>query len=410
LDRQIREVERELQERGPEAGELQAYRYRLLQERTALLKKIEILTQEIARDEKKLLDLTPIYNSIQKATEELQREETRLRDLNLLRDQIRRTERGGVFEVKEVTTPTPAVQVAPVWLQSIALGLMLGVLLGGGSALALEWADRSFRSPADIRRQLGVPVLGHIPYLRLDEEAEQELAHPVDASLVVLWRPHSAEAEAIRALRNQVLFSTSGRDHLIVQITSPHPGDGKSTLAANLAISLALAGKRVALLDCDWRKPRLHRLFALPTPAVGLASVVASVADINAAAQATSVDNLTLYPCGPRPESPAELLTSKRYYDVLQQLRPHYDFLIVDSPPVLAVSDAAAVAARVDEVVLVFRMRRDAKTAVERTLHDLQAVGGHILGVAVNALPMRDLSYRYYYAGYRYSDAYHDAG
>lgn len=406
LDRQISELEREMQENRLGMEELEAYRYRLQNERSVLAKKLEILTEEISRDEQKLLELTPIHNAIQKASEELQREESRLRDLNLLRDQIRRTERGGVFEVKEVTTPTAGVRVSPVWLQSLALGLMLGVLLGGGAALGMEWADRSFRSPADIRRQLGIPVLGHIPLMRLEEEPEQELKQPVDAALVVLWRPHSSEAEAVRAMRNQLLFSTSGREHPIVQITSPHSGDGKSTLVSNLAVSLALSGKRVALLDCDLRKPRQHRIFAVPTPEIGLAAAIAGEAE--PVACPTVVENLMLYPCGARPENPAELLTSKRFYELLQRLRSQYDFLLLDSPPVLAVSDACAIAARVDEVVLVFRLRRDARTAVERALQDLNAVGGHLLGVAVNALPQRELSYGYYYAGYHYSDSYRD--
>jgi capsular exopolysaccharide synthesis family protein len=411
LDRQIGELERDMQTRGVGSEELLAYRQRLNNERSALDKKLEILSQEIARDERKLLELTPIHNSIQKATEELQREETRLRELHQLRDQIRRTERGGVFEVKEVTTPTLGVLVSPLWFQSIALGLMLGLVLGGGLALGWEWADRSFRSPTDIRRQLGVPVLGHIPQIRLEEEAEQELPQPLDAILVTLWRPSSVEAEAIRALRNQVLFSTTGREHVCVQVTSPHPGDGKSMLTANLAVSLALSGKRVALIDCDFRKPRQHRLFALGPVEQGIAAVIAGQAELTAVARPSGIDNLTLYPCGPRPANPAELLTCKHFQEVLTQLRQAYDYVLVDTPPILAVSDPVAVAARVDEVILVFRMRRDARLALERAKQDIQTVGGRILGVVVNALPLRDHPYRYsyYHSDYLYRDSYRDS-
>jgi succinoglycan biosynthesis transport protein ExoP len=411
LDRQLSELEREVQNRGAGAEELLAYRHRLVNERSALDKKLQILAQEIAQDERKLQELTPIHNSIQKATEELQREETRLRELHQLRDQIRRTERGGVFEVKEVTTPTLGVLVSPLWFQSLVVGLMLGLVLGGGLALGWEWADRSFRSPADIRRQLGVPVLGHIPQIRVEEEVEQELTQPLDAVLVTLWRPSSAEAEAVRALRNQVLFSTTGREHVCVQITSPHPGDGKSVLTANLAVSLALSGKRVALIDCDFRKPRQHRLFALSNPEQGIAAVIAGRAELAAVARPSGVDNLTIYPCGARPDNPAELLTCKHFPEVLAQLQQQYDYVLLDTPPVLAVSDPVAVAARVDEVILVFRMRRDARSALERTKQDIQAVGGRILGVVVNALPLRDhpYSYSYYHSGYLYRDSYRDA-
>jgi capsular exopolysaccharide synthesis family protein len=408
LDRQIAELERDIRENRAGSDELEAYRYRLHNERNVINKKLEILTADILRDEQKLIELTPIHNVIQKASEELQREETRLRDLHLLRDQIRRTERGGVFEVKEVTKPTLGVRVSPLWFQSLAFGLIVGILLGGGAALGLEWADRSFHSPADIRRHLGLPVLGHIPQMDVQQQPERELSQPIDTALAVLWRPHSAEAEAVRALRNQVLFSTSGRDHLIVQITSPQAGDGKSTLASNLAVSLALSGKRVALLDCDLRKPRLHRIFALPAPELGLAAVISGAAEPEAAACPTLVDNLTVYPCGPRPSNPAELLSSKRFYELLQRLRAQYDYLVLDSPPVLAVSDACAVAARVNEVLLVFRLQRGARPAVERTVQDLIAVGAHLLGVVVNAVPHREFSYSYY-SGYRYRDCYRDA-
>ncbi|MBA2227606.1 polysaccharide biosynthesis tyrosine autokinase [Thermogemmata fonticola] len=411
LDRQLSELEREVQSRGVGAEELLAYRQRLMNERNALDKKLQILAQEIAQDERKLQELTPIHNSIQKANEELQREETRLRELHQLRDQIRRTERGGVFEVKEVTTPTLGVLVSPLWFQSLAVGLMLGLVLGGGLALGWEWADRSFRSPADIRRHLGLSVLGHIPQIRIEEEVEQELTQPLDAVLVTLWRPSSAEAEAVRALRNQVLFSTTGRDHVCVQITSPHPGDGKSVLTANLAVSLALSGKRVALVDCDFRKPRQHRLFALGNPEQGIAAVLAGQAELAAVARPAGVENLTIYPCGTRPDNPAELLTCKHFPEVLAQLQQQYDYVLLDTPPVLSVSDPVAVAARVDEVVLVFRMRRDVRSALERTKQDIQAVGGRILGVVVNALPLRDHPYRYsyYHSGYLYQDSYRDA-
>jgi len=410
LDRQIAELEREVQSRGVGSEELLAYRQRLSNERAALEKKLEILAQEIAQDERKLLELTPIHNTIQKATEELQREETRLRELHQLRDQIRRTERGGVFEVKEVTTPTMGVLVSPLWTQSLALGLALGLFLGGGLALGWEWADRSFRSPADIRRQFGIAVLGHIPQIRLEEEAEQELDQPLDAILVTLWRPSSAEAEAFRAVRNQLLFSTTGREHVCVQVTSPHSGDGKSALSANLAVSLAVSGKRVALVDCDFRKPRQHRLFALGSVEQGIAAVIAGQADLHSVARPSGIENLTLYPCGPRPAHPAELLTCKHFPEVLAQLRQAYDYVLVDTPPVLAVSDPVAVAARVDEVILVFRMRRDARLALERTLQDIQTVGGRILGVVVNALPLRDHPYRYsyYHSDYLRGDSHRE--
>ncbi len=409
LDRQIEELEREIAVRGPGGDELDWHRHRLLNERATIDKKLKILEADIAEDEKKLLELTPIHTAIQKATDNIAREELRLKELLQLRGQIRRTERGGVFEVKEVTTPGVGVQVAPVLLQSLALGMILGLLLGGGTALGMEMADRSFRSPADIRRHLGVPVLGHVPWISDEEPAEIEPQTPLDGLLVTYLRPRSPEAEAFRAIRNQLLFATTERNHQIIQVTSPHPGDGKSTLSGNLAISLALAGKRVILVDGDFRKPRVHRLFARPAPPVGLATVIDGQTDLAAAVHRCEIDNLFLLPCGPRPGNPAELLTRPRFQEILNELRAAYDYVLVDTPPVLAVSDPSAVAPRVDGIILVFRMTRDAKPTVERAKNDLLAVGGRIFGVVVNAARDRDAGYSYGYSyryNYRYSYAY----
>ena len=224
-------------------------------------------------------------------------------------------------------------------------------------------------------------------------------------------RPHSAEAEAVRGIRTQLLFSTSGTEHQVLQVTSPNPGDGKSTLSANLAISLAKSNKRVVLVDCDFRKPRIHRMFALPNAELGLASVVADQADLGAVIQGCEIENLSLLPCGPRPANPAELLTTPKFQEMLDDLRANFDYVILDTPPVLAVSDPAAVAPRADGVILVFRMTKDARPAAERAMDDLTAVGGKILGVVVNGSTEREMGYGYghsYKYNYQYTDSYAD--
>ena len=310
-----------------------------------------------------------------------------------------------------MTRPSDGVQVAPILVQSLLLGAVVGLVLGVGLGLWAEVADRSFRSPTDLRRQLGLPVLGHVPPIRITDPPEVKPEVALDPILASHLRPHSAEAEAVRGVRTQLLFSTSGRDHQVLQITSPNPGDGKSTLAANLAISLAKSDKRVVLVDCDFRKPRIHRMFALTNPEMGVASVVADQADLGAVVQGCEIQNLSILPCGPRPANPAELLTTPKFQEILDDLRFNYDYVIVDTPPVLAVSDPAAVAPRVDGVILVFRMTKDARRAAERARDDLAAVGGHILGVVVNASNDRDMGYGYghgYRYEYQYSDSYSD--
>jgi capsular exopolysaccharide synthesis family protein len=270
-------------------------------------------------------------------------------------------------------------------------------------AFLAETTDRGFRSPAEIRRRLGVPVLGHIPRL-----AETKAVSPeIDPTLAAFHRPKSGEAEAYRGVRTQLYFSTRGQAHQVVQITSPNPGDGKSTLAANLAISIAQSGKRVVLLDCDFRRPRVHRLFRLDRPEIGLASVMAGEADLAAATQpCPAVPNLSLMPCGPRPANPAELLTSPKFQEVLAELRDAYDFVVIDSPPVLAVSDPSAVAPRADGVLMVFRMTKSAGPAAERAREQLLAVGARLIGVVVNATADRAGGYSGYGYGYNYQYEY----
>jgi capsular exopolysaccharide synthesis family protein len=141
---------------------------------------------------------------------------------------------------------------------------------------------------------------------------------------------------------------------------------------------------------------------------VGLASVVADRADLGDAIQSCEVENLSLLPCGPRPSNPAELLSSVKFQEVLDDLRANYDYVILDTPPILAVSDPVAVAPRADGVILVFRMTRDARPAAERAKEELAGVGGRLLGAIVNASTERDMGYGYGY-GYRYDYQYTDA-
>jgi capsular exopolysaccharide synthesis family protein len=413
LNRQIDLLEKEIADRGgPSNDELDRYRIKLENERDAILRQLGVLQKEISADELKATRMSELQRQIDALQADKQRDEGRRRDQERERDRIAATKSVGGYKVEDVTEPTEGMQIAPVLVQSLLLGAVAGLLMGIGLGLWAELADRSFRSPLDIRRHLGLPVLGHVPPIRTNDPPEYSPVTALDPVLAVILRPHSAEAEAVRGIRTQLLFSTSGNEHQVLQVTSPNPGDGKSTLSANLAISLAKSNKRVVLVDCDFRKPRIHRMFALPNPELGLASVVADQADLGAVIQGCEIENLSLLPCGPRPANPAELLTTPKFQEMLDDLRANYDFVILDTPPVLAVSDPAAVAPRADGVILVFRMTKDARPAAERALDDLTAVGGRILGVVVNGSTEREMGYGYghsYRYGYQYTDSYADS-
>jgi capsular exopolysaccharide synthesis family protein len=388
--------------------ELDRHRLKLENELASLNDQIQELGHVIELDDNKATRMAKFQLEVDRllATERTLGEEVGKKQRE--RDQVEATQKSGGYEVQAITPPTDAIQVAPVLYQSLLLGGILGLLLGGGLAVGVEMSDRSFRSAAEIRRRLGVQVLGHIPRIQTQSPPARPSATGLDPLLASFVRPNSPESEAVRGVRTQLYFSTQGRGHQVIQVTSPTPGDGKSTLAANLAISIAQSGKRVVLLDCDFRKPRVHRLFNLSNPEVGLASVMAGDARLEAAVRGCEVENLFVMPCGPRPDNPAELLTSPKFQEVLAELKGLYDFVVIDSPPVLAVSDPVAIASRVDGVLMVFRMTKRTRPAAERTREQLAAVGARILGVVVNASADRSAGYSGYGYAYRYDYQYTD--
>lgn len=316
-------------------------------------------------------------------------------------------ELGGV-EATVLNQPRDGGKVGPVlltWLLPLALA---GGLLGGGLATVLELRDQRFRTPAEVRQRLGLQVVGHLPAIRANKPAEADTPAGFDPTLVAAVRPRSAEAEAFRGLRTQVLRSAEADDRRVIQVTSPSPADGKSTLAANLAISLAQAGKRVVLIDADFRKPRVHALFGLPGDEPGLAAAVDGTAEVFAVVRPTPVEGLGVVPCGPRPEHPAELLSAPRFRDVLAALRGRYEYVVVDTPPLLAVSDPRVVAQRADAVLLTLRLATTARADGERAAEMLADLGVAVLGVAVNATRPDEAGYggyRYQYAADGYTDS-----
>lgn len=410
LDSKLRMLEQIIARDRPDEkiqlDELGVYQRLIEQERIGLRAQIESVTARQLDVEKKIervSDYSARRDSLGIRAKELAKQ---VDEWNTLQTQMLNARSTGGYKVEDITKPSDGVQVSPILYQSVLFGLFLGLAVGLGLALSMELSDRSFRSPEEIRKRLGLPILGHIPRIRVDEPVERQSALDIEHSLVTFYRPTSTEAEAYRGVRTQLYFSTQGRGHQVIQVTSPNPGDGKSTLAANLAISIAQSGKRVVLIDCDFRKPRVHKIFKLPKPEVGLASVMTGEAELMSAVQASEVENLSLMPCGPRPANPAELLTSPKFSEVLKMLRERFDFVIVDTPPILAVSDPSAVAPRVDGVLMVFRMTKNARPVAERAREQLSAVGAHVLGVIVNASNTRQSGYGGYGYTYQYEYQY----
>lgn len=312
-------------------------------------------------------------------------------------------ERNG-YNARVLYQPGPGRQVAPNPYQTYTAASLIGLLLGVGLAYLAEVSDKSFRNPVEIRRRLGLPVIGHVPFLAADEKAAQLVSagsSTLDPMLITHYQSNSIGAEAYRGVRTALYFSTEGANHQVIQVTSPNVSDGKSTLAANLAVSIAQSGKRTLLIDGDFRKPRVHKIFNVPAQ-VGMASVMVGQAELATAIQQSVIPNLSILPCGPRPVNPAELLTSPRFKEVIDELRKLFDIVIVDTPPVLVVTDPMNVAPRVDGVVLCIRVTKNGRPFAERACEILASHRANVLGVVVNGFGAQVGGNRYGYDNYQY--------
>jgi len=290
------------------------------------------------------------------------------------------------YSMNLIAAPDYGQKVAPVAWMIGAVSLFLGGVSGLGLALLAEVSQKGLRSPDEIRHRLGLPVVGCIPRLspngRMLPRAGGDGAS-LDPILWTLYHPNSLEAEAYRGVRAALYFNTHGRPHRVIQITSPALGDGKSVLAANLAVSIAQSGRRTLLVDADLRRPRVHALFGRPASA-GLATVLEDQADLEQVVQATEIPGLWILPSGPLPDHPADLLTSPRFQELLEEARRDYDFVLIDTPAILAVTDPRVVAPLVDGVLLTFRLSPKARPEVERAKQVLDDLQADLLGVVVN--------------------------
>jgi len=310
-----------------------------------------------------------------------------------------------LFDVQTITPSTAGIKVSPLLPTTLGLAGILGLLLGSGLAYLAEATDRSFRSIQEVRQRLGLTVFGQIPPLTAFEPTVIT-DNPLDANLVVHHAPKSVQAEAYRGVRTSLYFSTRGKGHQVIQVTSPNPGDGKSTLISNLACAIAQSGRKVILIDADFRKPRVHKIFGLGYAEVGLASVIAGEAELESAIYSCDVPGLSILPCGPRPANPADLLTSVLFSDILNEIKKDYEFVLIDTPPILAVSDPAVVAPRVDGVILTIRMTKNSRPLAEQAKERLTLLGANVLGVVVNST--EDMAKGGYGYGYSYQYAYGD--
>ena len=308
--------------------------------------------------------------------------------------------------VTELDPPSTAEQVAPDLLICIASGLMLGFMLGAMFSILKELAEKTFRSSDEVSRQLGVPVVAQIGVFKSRTPRDSNYKK-VNADVISLHRPQSVSAESYKALRTSVFFNSQTSDTKVIQVTSPSPGDGKSTVSANLAVVMAQSGRKILLIDCDFRKPSQHARFGLGNK-VGMTSVIIGESTIDEAIQVIGLPNLHLISSGPQYANPAELLTTERFPALLDSLRHEYDFIILDTPPVIPVTDPVIISGYADAVYIPMRIRNGVQVNAQRAIEALNTVGANVKGIVVNGLRKKDAGYNYSgYGGYGYGSYGH---
>ena len=312
----------------------------------------------------------------------------------------------------------PSDPVRPRKGLNIALGFLAGMVLGVMTAFAQEGLDHSVKSAEEVESLLMMPTLAVVPLQRASDAnwkmtgikptkklgQSSEKPHPEAAlALTISSHPQSTLAEAYRTLRTSVLLSLAPNPPKSILITGSQAGEGKTATALNLAQSLAQRKGRVVVVDCDLRKGGIAKILGIPND-VGVSTVLTGGNKLEDALQQFEDSNLWILPSGPVPPNPAELVGSDRMADVCTELAKNFDHIVIDSPPVLAVTDATIMAGLVDGVVLIAESGRTHRAALMRTRAILENAGARILGVVLNKLDMRrDNHYGYGYGNYYYS-------
>lgn len=268
------------------------------------------------------------------------------------------------------TSKTPT---SPVPTRNLALGLVLGLLLGAGLAMLRHLLDTTVRTDEDVEEITEEPVIGAVHY---DPRAVKE-------PLIVESDPSSPRSEAFRAVRTNLMFVNAARHPKTILLTSSIPGEGKSTTIANLALTLAQSGSRVCLIEADLRRPRLLEYLGLEG-AAGLTDLLIERAMLDDVLQPYGSDRLDVIGAGAIPPNPSELLASEPMSRVLLNLSARYDYVLIDTPPVLPVTDAVVLSTKVDGVIVLVGTTIVRKEQLEATLEALSAVDNSLLGLVLN--------------------------
>lgn len=386
---------------------------------------LESLDQEIATAQQRINELNRLFEQERNAAKELADVEltdqnfrndiarkeslfnvviSRLEEVNLVQDTG-----GGTPKSQLLNYPGFGIQIAPSLNKYLATSGILGLLAGFVFAYLAELADSRFRSPAEIQQQLQCQVVGHVPYF---ENIKLNAKNPyvaklqgISPTLRSLYEPKSTTAESYRGMRTNLFMSLPAERGNVVEVTSPSPGDGKSTVAANLAITIASSGKRTLLIDGDFHKHTTGALFGIKS-ANGLTSVLTGQCEVVDAVIETRIKNLSIMTAGVKVPSPADLLTSTDISSLFEVLREQFDYIIVDTPPALAVTDPLIIAPHVDLLLVTLRLNKYTRASGQQIMQQLRQIGVENISLVINAVPQG----RHGYGGYSYGYDYRYGG
>jgi succinoglycan biosynthesis transport protein ExoP len=400
----------------------------------------EELKRELELQKSKAFDLSRRsvkYNS-------MKREFDSVKDLHqsVLR-QLKEAQIGAESEVNNITmsdkAAIPQAHSSPNRPRNISLSLFLGPILGFLIALLLEVLNNTMETADQVQKVLQLPSLGVIPSFSsegstyqpaaltaltersklalenkdLEENTEEHnqdlsptpLGKHVEHSLVTVSAPFSATSEAFRAVRTSILLSSADNPPRVVLVTSSRKGEGKTTLSSNLALTIAGTVKSLVLIDSDLRRSAVHKHFGIANDAPGLVEYLTGMCTLDEVIHKTSHAKLFVIPAGIKPPNPAELLGSKKMADLLDILREKFEFVLIDSPPILPVTDAVLLSRVVDGVIMVVRGQKTEQNIARDAKNKIAQVGGKILGVILNGVDVKR-GHHYYYYRDSYSDYY----
>ena len=374
---------------------------RELTEKYGTLEKNEkVFNAELDRLKKETFELAPKSLEYARLVRQQQADET---NYMLVLSRLHTSElssRNVEINVRSHAVARETEQVYPRFKLNIALGFMASLLLGIGLAFLLEFMDRTLKNAEDVNASVAAPFLGVIPLV--DEVSKQATEESVrERDLYVFRHPTSRAAECCRSIRTNILFSSADRPMKTVTISSPRPREGKTTSTIYMGSIIAQGGQRVLLVDTDLRRPRLHKSLGV-SRATGLTNLIMHEVTIDDVVKTTDIPNLYVLPCGPTPPNPAELLLTNRFSEVLRQLQARFDYILLDSPPLLAVTDAVILSRLSDGVILIAQAGKTASDDARNAANLIRDVDAPILGVILNDVDLTDKRYGYYYYYYNY--------